>query len=127
MPTVRIRYKQLPNSVLESIRQRRNMGVTYRQMVDDYHLPVHELCKQVNKYEEAISYLAYQERKAKEEQFTKVEKALREQTFEQPNLTIGDVIMANNALYCKESMQPVEYSDIVGKYIRVMILDEQIS
>jgi hypothetical protein len=52
---------------------------------------------------------------------------LKEQTFKQPNLTIGDVCMANNALYCKQTMQPVEYSDIVGKYIRVIILDEQIS
>jgi hypothetical protein len=127
MPTVRIKYKQLPNNVLESVRQRRNMGVTYRKMVSEFDIPMHELCKQVNKYEEAISYLAYQEKKAKEEQFTRVEKALKEQTFEQPNLTIGDVCMANNALYCKQSMQPVEYSDIARKYIRVMILDEQIS
>jgi hypothetical protein len=127
MPTVRVKYKQLPNNVLESVRQRRNMGVTYRQMVSEFDIPMHELCKQVNKYEEAISYIAYQEKKAKEEQFTRVEKALKEQTFEQPNLTIGDVCMANNALYCKQSMQPVEYSDIAGKYIRVIILDEQIS
>lgn len=127
MPTVRVKYKQLPSSVLESVRQRRDMGVTYRQLISEFDIPMHELCKQVNKYEEAISYLAYQESKAKEAQFTRIEKALTEQTFEHPNLTIEDVCAANNSLYCKESMQPVEYSDIVGKYIRVIILDQQIS
>lgn len=127
MPTVRIKFKQLPSSVLESVRQRRDMGVTYREMVKEFDIPMHELCSQVNLYEAAISHMAYIEQKDTEQKLTAAERALREQTFLQPDLTIGDIYTTGTALYCKQSMQLVEYSDIAGKYIRVMNLDAQIS
>ena len=127
MPTVRIKFKQLPSSVLESVRQRRDMGVTYRLMAKEFDIPMHELCSQVNLYEAAISHMAYIEHKDAEEKLTAAERALREQTFNQPDLTIGDIYTTGSALYCKQSMQPIEYSDIAGKYIRVMNLDAQIS
>ena len=111
---MRKKYPKLSHEQMANVVKRMEAGEALYKIGDSLNLPIHEMTIQLRDYNDWLIFLHREKSKVREEVLKFVDA---------PFLTINDVVVIGSGMYCKESLQPVDYSDIANRYVVVQDLE----